>query len=156
MTARPPRDWLRIRDRYFGILYNFIITKSGVVCLMGLAGLSSYLLSGNVESGIVGGIVVFTIIVFIKVLYFHDVPKGWTYYQWRHWLQFSNRDFISRNRRWIMIGIGVLVIVGLIRIIAFPDSFGVIGLLGMIGVVAMMLDGYRKFRVSRNHSRTNY
>ncbi|MDE2590096.1 MAG: hypothetical protein KGL95_10585, partial [Patescibacteria group bacterium] len=125
MAVNAPRDWHRIRDRLFSIFYNFITRSgtAGIVCLTGLTSITSYFLTGSINDGILSAIVIYTLIVFIKVFYFYDLPKGWSYTQWRNWLrQGGSNDVISRHRKQIVIGLCVLIIMGFLNGLIKPNS----------------------------------
>jgi hypothetical protein len=181
LAVRPPRDWSRIKDRIVGFMlglnsFNTIeMRKDGVrlvpsvtfvwffFCMFlsygvfAVLGVKDYSQMEKYSSWWIILTILFFLmpqIVFRGILHYEDIPRGWGYHQWKFWLKHSKEDVISRNRRWVLLGIAVLILIGLIHMAVSKDPFGIIDIIGVIVIIMIMIGGYRKYQAWRDRSRS--
>ncbi len=106
-TIPKPRDYGKIRDRAFSVFFHFTSSKAWVFLSMGFAYEVMYTfgIRGQQEMLKFGSVWVILVIAlyvipkFVKMQYFRDIPKGWSYSAYRAWLKIENSSFVIDGRR---------------------------------------------------------
>lgn len=145
-------DWERVRDRIFTIFFRFALGWVGILLSMLLVGgIFSVLKIDMVKYGqywIGFTILLIVVLMTLRLIFFRDIPKGWTYSEYKEWKKAEGKteggfwqDGFNRKFWLGIFGIcGMLVTLGILLNNSFfgllvPQALG----LGFLAFVAVLI-----------------